>query len=288
MLYVPRAGFDFSKTTSYATGLRPQNTATFGTTVTPTTNAYSTPSQIGADLTTDAYGMYINFNTAFTAATPRGAAVRFSVDYAGGTTWTTLFEGLLASEANAYGTGGGGLWYYFPIFIPAGSAVAISAWGTVATAIGANVIFMTQPTDPSMTKRASFVETLGLTTGASTITGVTVTPSVAATEPDTWTLIGTTTKRCWWWQFAVQQLGDTTMGANGYHLDLATGTATTKDIIILDSYREVTASETYNNIPDILGVEKVVPAGSNIYARIHNAGTNDGGTYQIVAYGCGG
>lgn len=286
MLFVPRAGQEFGKTTTYATGARPSLT-TFGTIVTPGTTAYATPTTISAaPLTADAYGLYINFNSAFTGATPRGIAVRFSVDYAGGTNWTTLFEGLLASEAHSYGLSS--LYYYFPIFIPAGSSVGISAWATVNTAFRANISFIDKPTDPSMVKRASFVETLGLTTGNATVTGVTVTPSIAATEPDTWTLIGTTVKRCWWWQFAVQQLGDTTMGANAYHLDLAVGNVTTKDIIILDSFRRTTGDESYANIPDIIGVEKVVPAGSNIYVRIHNSGANDGGTYQVVAYGCGG
>lgn len=287
MLFVPRAGQDFSKTTSYAVGARPSNT-TFGTTVTPLTTAYGTPVTISpAPLTADSYGLYINFNSAFTGATPRGIAVEISVDYAGGTNWTTLFDGLLASEAWSYGLGGG-LWYYFPIYIPAGASVGIAAWATNTTAFRANVIFMDRPSEPSMSKRAGFVETLGLTLGNATVTGVTVTPSTATTQPNTWTLIGTTVKRCWWWQFAVQQLGDTTMAANVYHLDLAVGNGTTFDTIILDSFRQVTTNESYNNIPDIIGVEKIVPAGSNIYARIHNAGANDGGTYQVVAYGCGG
>jgi hypothetical protein len=141
-----------------------------------------------------------------------------------------------------------------------------------------------------MVKKASFVETLGLTLGTGTVTGTTITPSTAATETAGWVLIGTTTKRCWWWQYAVQQLGDTTMAANALHVDIGVGNGTDAGttVILRDSYRRSTADESYNNIPDIVGADYVVPGGSNIYARIHNAGTNDAGTYQVVVYGCGG
>jgi hypothetical protein len=287
MLFVPRAGLDFNKLQSYGT-TRPSNT-TFGTTLTPvTTNAYSAYTQIGSDLTRDVFGLYINFNSGFTSATPRSIAVSIGVDYAGGTTYTEIFGGLLASEANNYGTGGGGLWYYFPIYIPAGAAVAMRSRSNLTTAFRANITFMQGAPDPSVVKKAGFVETLGLTLGTGTVVGTSVTPGTTA--EGTWTLIGTTTRRCWWWQMALQQLGDTTMTANGYHLDIGVGDGTVggTQTIITDSLRQVTATETYNSLPEIIGAEYIVPAGTNVYARIQNAGTNDGGTYEVVVYGCGG
>lgn len=290
MLFVPRGSQDFAKVTSYAVGTRPGNGA-FGLQVTPvTTNAYGGFATAVTALTRPAYGIYVNANSANAAAANRLHAIQIAVDYAGGTAFATgriIVDGLVISEASSYGLGGG-VWYYFPVFIPAGASIGVAGRGTVTTIFNVNIICMTDPPDPSMVKTASFVQTIGLTLGAGTVTGVTVTPSIAATETGGWTLIGTTTNRAWWWQFAVQQNGDTTMSGLVYHLDLAVGNGTTFDTIILDSYRQATGNETYNNIPDILGVEKVVPAGSSIYARIHNAGANDAGTYQIIAYGCGG
>lgn len=303
MLFVPNGGNDFSVVASYGAGTRPTTTTILGTSVTPvTTNAYSNFTQIGNDLTQDCYGIYVNANTGFTnGLTPvRQTALQFSYDPAGTTNWTTATggtvflgepagtQGLMVSEANTYNLGGG-VWYYFPIFIPAGASVAVSARSSVTTAIGVNIRYMTAPPNPAAVKRGSFVETLGLTNGAGTVQGTAVTPSTAATEPNTWTLIGTTTRRLWHWQIGCQHT-DTTMTALNYHVDIGVGTSTTVvDPIIIDQYIQTAANENINNIPVFVGVEKMVPAGSQIYARVHNAGTNENaGAFQVVVYGTGG
>lgn len=296
MLFVPNGANDFAVTASYSSS-RP-GTAGYGTPLAAanisTANAYSTTyTQVGGALRDDCYGMLINVNNNFAGGTFRQLALQFSVDYTGGTAFSTgniIISGLLGSQAITYQLGGG-LWYYFPLYIPSGSTVGVTGRGSTTAAPVPHVAvkYMTAPSNPSMAKRGAFVETIGLTLGTGTVTGVSVTPSTAVSEPNTWTLIGTTQQRLWHWQLACQH-SDTTMTLLNYHVDLGVGTSTTAvDPIITDQFIETSATEQFTYIPITQGVEKVVPAGSNIYARVHNAGGNENaGSFQIVAYGTGG
>jgi len=290
MLYVPQAGQDFNTVTSYTTGTRPTTTANFGTAITPGTGAaYGTVSQVGSDLTQDCYGILMNCNNVFAAGAYRQMAVQLNVDYAGGTTWTPILSDIVVSQANNYA--GGGINYFFPVFIPAGAAVGIAARGSTATTFGVTLRFMSAPPNPSMVKRASFLESIGVTLGTGTVTGTNVT--VGTTTDGGWSLLGQTTKRLWWWQLACGHT-DTTMSAYNYFIDLAVGdtdqVGDPKDVIITDAFVNTTTSETFENRPTVVGVEKVVPAGKFIFARgqVGTGGPENAGTLQVVAMGCGG
>lgn len=286
MLFVPEAGSNFLQVPSYGI-TRPTTTTPFGTLLTPSTlDAYSDFVQIGTTLTRDSYGMLINANDVFVGSQFRQAAVQIGVDYNGGTTFNSiLVSPLVVSQANNY-AGGGGLWTYFPLFIPSGSSVGAASRASNANQFGLNIRYMTATPSPWAVKKASFVETLGVTLGAGTVTGVSVTPGLA--NDGAWTLIGTTTRRCWWWQISCMH-SDITMTSNNYAVDLAYGNGTNFDTIILDAYVRTTPSETFENQPITINAEHVVPAGSDIYVRVQNAGTNENaGTFQVVVYGCGG
>lgn len=288
MLFVPRGSNEFNAVGS-AAGTRPGTTLAYGTSITPaTTNAYGTPSQVGNDLTQDCFGVLINANLVFAAGAYRQAAIQILTDPAGGTTWTPLVSDIIVTQANNYA--GGGIWYYFPIHIAAGSAVAVAGRASTNTAFGVNIRYMTAPPDPSTVKKGSVIETLGATFGAGTVTMTSVTPGT--TGEGNWQLLGTTTRRLWWWQIACGHT-DTTMSVLNYHVDLAVGDTTTvgdpKDIITSDLYVNTNASEAFDMVPLTTGVEKVVPSGKTIWARVQNAGTNENaGNFQVAAMGCGG
>lgn len=284
MLHVPAGANTFGLNTFSWGTTRPA--AANGVSVTPaTTNAYGTYVQLFSALTYPSRGIAININNNSGANASRNSAIRIGIDEAGGTSYTEWIGGLLAGGASPYNIGGAGLWYYFPIYIPAGSSIAVSARGTVATAFNVGAWLQQQPYKPEMSRRGAYVETLGVTLGAASATGVTVTPGTTA--EGAWTLIGTTTRRCWWWQVMLQHAtGDTAWGANVLHMDLAVGDATTKDIIIQDYPVMANANEQASAAMNAAGCEYDVPAGSNIYARLQNSGTND--SYQVAAYGLGG
>lgn len=280
MLHVPVGSGSFnSMIASYGT-TRPA--AAMGTSVTPGTASKSAWVQVQSALANAAYGILININSAFTASTPRNLAVDIGVDLAGGSSYTTVIANLLAGGATTY-SAGGGVWFYFPLFIPAGATIAARALQTNASTIRVLTQCLAQPMNPSQVRKGSFCESIGITEGA--IVGTTVTSGT--TSEGSWTSLGTTANRLWWWQVGVQvAASDTAWGANVLHCDLAVGDATNKDIIIQDLAFQTTTSESGNNPPLSVGVEWDVPAGSTIYTRLQNSGTND--AYSVAAYGCGG
>lgn len=279
MLHVPVGANSFCLTTPSWGTTRPA--AANGTSVTPSTSGYGTAVQLGADLTFDAYGILININSNSASNASRNTIVKIVVDEAGGTSWSDRITGLLAGGASTYVVSGSGQWYFFPIFIPAGAAVAAAAYGTVTTAIRVGAVFLQKPSNPSMVRKGSLVETIGVSGTA----GTSFTPGT--TSEGAWTLLGTTTNRLWWWQLGLQvSNADTAWNAAAIHCDLAVGDGSTFDIIIQDLVINTSTAEALVNAPLTAGVEWDVPAGSSIYMRAQSSGTLD--SYTAAAYGCGG
>lgn len=281
MLHVPVGANSFGLTLPSWGTTRPA--AANGTSVTPGTGAYGTYAQVGSDLVDDAYGLLININSNSASAASRNTVVKIGIDPAGGTTYTDRITGLLAGGASTYAVTGGGVWYYFPLFVPAGAAIAAAAFGTVTTALRVGIIALQRPANPALVRCASYAETLGITGTA----GTSVTPGT--TSEGAWTSIGTTARRLWWWQASLQvPSGDTAWNAATMHLDLGVGdgTAGGTSVIIQDLPIVFSTAEVLANPPLTAGVEWAVPAGSSLYVRAQSSGTLD--TYTAAVYGAGG
>jgi hypothetical protein len=288
MLYVPLGGRSYgSKTASWGT-TRPSSNN--GTSVTPGTGTTkgSWASLITAT-TSDSHNILININSNFGSAASRTTVVDIGWDESGGTSYTQRIPNLLAGGAAPYsstGTAAGtgcGIWYSFPISIPLGSRIAARALGSVATAIRVGVVLDGEIRRQDMSRCGSFVEAIGITETAQV--GVTVTSGT--TSEGAWTSLGTTSKKCWYWQAGVQvPTSDTSWNAVCLHLDLAVGDASNKDIIIYDQLINTSAIEEMSFNSAARGTFWEVPGGSTLYARLQNSGTND--AYSVVAYGLGG
>jgi len=279
MLHVPVGANTFCLTTPSWGTSRPASAN--GTSVTPGTSGYGTYTQILSALSADAYGLLVNVNSWSASANSRNGVIKIGIDEAGGSSYTDRITGLLIGNAAPYNTGAGGVWYFFPMLIPAGSTVAVAGHGSVSTAFRCGLVALGRPAQPSMIRKGSFVETLGI----SGITGTALTPGT--TSDGAWTSIGTTTNRCWWWQLAVQvDAADTTWVGNSIHVDLAVGDGSNKDIIIQDLLLTTTTNEQASNPPLTAGVEWDTPAGSTIYMRAQTSGNLD--SYTAAAYGLGG
>ena len=281
MLHVPFGGGFGLVTPSWGT-TRPA--AANGVSVTPsTTNAYGTYVQLHAATTADAYGIWININTNAGSAASRASAIQIGIDEAGGTAYVARIPDLLCGGASSY-TVFGGFWYYFPLYIPKGSSVAVAARGSVATAFNVGTILNQEMRDPSSLRMGTFAQAIGVTLGAATAAGVTIVPGTTA--EGAWTAIGpVTTRRMWWWQFAFQTTtADTAWSAQSFHVDIAVGNATTKDIMFTDMYVCTDAAE--NMIKPAGGGYYDVPAGSQLYARVQASGTLD--AHNLAIYGLGG
>lgn len=284
-LYVP-VGPDFQWTFSSVTATRPTTTG-FGTTITPAVapsfGAWAVVAT-GAEVTQDVYGIQICFNNNFTAATTRNTLVNIGVDNTGGTTYQTVIPLLIASSATSYVLGGGGIWYYFPLYIPAGSQIAVQATGTLATAFSAFVNLYGQPRRPDAVRCGSYVDAFGAQVLNNT-SGTAVT--LGTTAEGTYTQLGAaTTKTYWWWQIGYGCV-DTTMTAATIHADLAAGTATNKKILFENQLWQTTATEQVSCIIQTANAYNNVAIGDIIYARGQCSGTPDTST-NFIAYGLGG
>lgn len=283
-LYVA-AGADFRwQLSSYGT-TRPA--ANFGTTVTPGT-APTMGAWVallsGASMVNDAYGIMININSASTAATTRNCLIDIGIDNAGGTAYVVSIPFLMGGHATPYNVGSGGCWYYFPLFIPRGSSIAARATGNVTTAIRVLATVYGQPRRPEVVKTGSSVFSFGETTSTATGTSITL----GTTVKGNYVRVGAaTTMRLWWWQAGYTCI-DTTMTLAAIHLDVAGGTTTTNNkVLVQDIYINTSVSEQINNIPLSAGCFSNLAPGSNVYIRGMSSAAADS-LPSVIAYGLGG
>lgn len=278
MLHVPVGTNTFGVTAGANTTTRPA--ASQGFAVTPAVGSYGSWVQIIASTGSfDTYGVLINFNSNSGSNASRNTMVNIGIGGAGSE--TIIIPDLIAGGGGTYVVNGG-TWYFFPLFIPAGTRVAAQAIGSVTTAFRCNIQFLQAPLNPSQIRKGSFVEAIGVGTAP---TGTSVT--AGTTSEGSWTSLGTTTNKLWWWQLGVQvSTADTSWISGAQHFDLAYGDATNKQIIIEDLLIVSATSEAMQNPPLTAGVELPVPAGTNIYVRAQSSGTPD--PYLVTAYGLGG
>lgn len=280
-LLMPRAGFSYM-TGNVLTTRPPAVGLAFGTSVSPAQNAYGSYTEILSDasVTRNCYFMELNFNNVGTSAVAKDMIVTIGIDTAGGTSYVDFIQHLLASCAHPYGTQPYGHTYYFPVFIPAGTAIAAKASVNNASLGTVNVIIKLwgAPDDPENLIYGQGVETIGAVTASSR--GTTVTSGT--TSDGSWTSLGSTTRNCFAWQYGMG-CNDTTMSALNYHADLSYGDGTNQIIIGQDKIYSATSGELLGSIgnPPLLCH---VPSGGGIYGRLQCSGTADSGL-SMAAYG---
>lgn len=274
MLHVPVGSNQFGLTQPSTTA-RPATAQ--GTSVTPAVGSKGNWAQLIASTTADLYGVLVCINSNSGSNSSRNTVVDIGIGPSGSE--VVLVPDLIGGNAGTYVLGA--MWYYFPIFVPAGSRVAARAQGTVTTAIRVYMQGVGRPSNPAQIRKASFVDAIGV----SGPNGVSVTGG--STNEGAWTLIGTTTDRVWWWQFGIQVASsDTSHIAGVQHVDIAVGNGTLFDVIIQDAQFITSTAEASSNPPLSAGVEYPVDAGVDVYARVWSSGTPD--PYQIAVYAAGG
>lgn len=233
----------------------------------------------GANVANDVYGVLININDGNTTGTIRDILIDIGVDPAGGTSYTTLITDLIGSQAAA--AVAGGRWYYFPIFIRAGSQIAARAQASSVATVRVSIQLWGKPTRPDMLSVGTYSATLGGTA----INGTSFTPGNSSAE-GAWVSLGTTSAPLWWWQLGVGISNGTTTSLM-YHIDLAWGDATNKYMII-ENHRLFLpgTAETIAHIPCLNGFCNV-PVGGELWVRGSCSGTSVTGFYA-KAYGIGG
>jgi hypothetical protein len=257
-----------------------------GTSVVPgASNAEGTYTALATsgNVSQDVYGIYIKVADGSTSAAAKNHLLDLGVDPAGGSSYIAIISNLVCG-ASAGTTTPGGKWFYFPIFIKAGSSIACRIQGSNATAgtVRVSIALYSSPSRPEVLGVGTFSETIGTITNSN---GVSFTPGNAA--DGAWVSLGTTTNPLWWWQVGYQ-IDNGTVTAEYTYIELAYGDATNKHTI-LKLMHAGTTTETQGDVMPTQLFEGYcpVPAGATIYIRGRCLNAPDTG-YNAVAVGIGG
>lgn len=239
-------------------------------------------------ITRDVYGVELWPSWNNIAGEARNCMLDLGADPTGGTSYSVLIPNVCASMASRAG-GFGGMRFFFPIFIRAGTALAIRA--QVGTSLGGGTVgcgvhLYGAPADRVLIRPGTYATNFGSNTGTSL--GTTCTPGTAS--EGAWTSLATNISRPhWWWQTGLS-IDDTSITTGGiYHVDLAYGDASNKHIIIEDQMWFIpSANEEISGIGMQVGCQRYVPAGSNIYARVQRSNTTADTSVGVWAIAVGG
>lgn len=163
----------------------------YGTSVTPgASNAEGSWTQIAssANIAQDVRGFFLMIHTGSFNGEARPQLTDIGVDPAGGTSYTAVISNI-PSGNSATDVGHP---FFFPLFIKAGSSVAVRGQTAAATArtFRAAAKFYGQLSDPRAWRQGFFSETIGTVTSSD---GTSFTPGNAA--DGSWVSLGTTTNR---------------------------------------------------------------------------------------------
>lgn len=252
--------------------------AAMGTAVTPAQNSKGSYAELidGALVTEDVWFIVININSGATSAATRNILIDIGIDPTAGTSYSVIIPDLLGTSAAPYNVNGGGIWYQFPLHIPAGASIAARASVNNATVgtVRVQAFLYGKPKHPELCKKGHVVEALGVVAATSQGTAVTS----GTTSEGSWTSLGSPARDAWWFQLGMG-MDDTTMAANVYHAELGAGA--TQRVIVKDVPIIGTTAEQLCMLPHF-GVAEV-PESETIYGRLQCSGTVDT-TLSMIAY----
>lgn len=247
-----------------------------------TSNSYGAYSEVvsDADITRDCYRMIINVQGVAVSNTQKSALVTIGADTSGGTSYAALVPDLIVGSACSWGVSGAGHWYDFPIYVPAGTALAAKA--QTSHTVGGNcrvaIWLYGAPTCPENLVYGQGVEAIGVAAASSAGTSVTA----GTTSDGAWTSLGTTARK-WIATQCAFELSSDTMGGVTWTADTSYGDGTNQVPLIYDALYNSTGSEQISRLNPYPAL-CCVPAGSTIYGRLQCSGTPTAGP-TMAAYG---
>jgi hypothetical protein len=262
-----------------ADGTRPASS--FGTSITPGNNSYGSYTQLLSATSDDAYEVWVCVSGVGVSAAAHSSMVTIGVDTAGGTTYTDLIPDLVCGPAGAFaGTAGeGGVWFRFPLFIPAGSTVAAKGSRSNGTsAFQVLVVLHCQPTHPELLRCGTFVRAFGASVSTSQGTSITA----GTTSEGSYTSLGTISdSELWYWEVGFGS-DSSTIGLNRYHVDLQLDT---RQVIRNAPFFMYTTEEVEK---PLLGWYGTGVNGEDVEARVQVGPNVASASLTVAAYGVGG
>lgn len=236
------------------------------------------------DLAYDAHGIVVHFSCSPPNVASTGQTiVDVGWDTSGGTSYGAVINDLLGANVagdmtgnNGSGNASGlGIYYYFPVFIPAGSAIAFRGKSQGTTVVCQGFVWaLTSMYQPHHSPTGQDVVTFGIDTSACIGTAVTI--STDASE-GAWTEIGTLDNDYYHFQLGVD-CTDTTQSLGVSVWDVAVGDATNKKVVITNQPFLFSASEQLHGggWPRMWDGWYPAKAGDKIYVRgWHHTNTTD-------------
>ena len=255
-------------------------------------NTKGANTQMLVGIAEDCYGILIGFSGQSATTVARRCLVDLLIDPAAGvggagSSWSVIIANLYANSPTFGVTGCFGYWYYFPLYLKAGTAIGTAHQNLVAGTLPLRVCVrvLGKPKRPDLVKCGTKVQTLGATVG--TTTGTTVVPGTQALGNWSATL-GTISNDCWWWQLGIGS-NDTSMTAGGYLFDVGAN-ATNKILCAQGIPYNVTGTieQASMGAMGLIPPYKEISSGQDVYVRgVNGAGAPDS-TMTAIVYALGG
>lgn len=233
----------------------------------------------------DCWGMHIMISSGSTDSTARRQMIDLLIDPAAGvgnagSSWSVLINNLVSTHSSAAAPVIGHQ-YYFPLFLPAGTAIGARVQDAVGGATcNFSLRVQGQPTRPDLLKVGHKVQTLGASTA--TTVGTAFTPGSAGVGTYSASL-GTLTNDAWWWQVGLA-INDSVLNGALVRIDVAAD-ATSKyvcaDSVFFGSNSNETSGKTWSGVGLPI---RHIPAGSDVYVRGNSGTVAHDSNYSAVVY----
>lgn len=264
-LFVPQKGV-----TNVQHNFPTVGSATWGASVTPGTAAEGTPVQIFASTNFDTYWISIHVHSVAASAATRKGTMDVLI---GAATEEVLINDLLVGQAGS--TFMYGKRWDFPLYIPAGSRLAVQARNDAATAFRAAVYLYGGYGHPNF-RVAGNVETYGVTSPS----GTAITPGASGAE-GAWAAVTSSSSRVHWGFVPSFQCNDTTMNNRMLAVDIGFGAAAS-ETMIGEGYVFMT-----NSGEEMSGPTPSMPSFATVAASIRLAMRASCDGVLDAAYQCG-
>lgn len=239
-------------------------------------------------ITNDCYAVSIGFSGANGNGTNRRNLVDLLIDpNAGvgnaGSAWSIIINNL---HVNMASTVAGMIWYYFPLYLKAGTAIGTSNQSITAGTSALRVVVMVygKPSRPELIKYGTKVQTYGAVTA--TTQGTTITPGNTVMGTNTASL-GTSTFDQWWWQCGMSYEETSLSSSQCAWMDILAGDGS-NNVLCAESIMQNTDT-TERGGKHAFGTKfpiRNIKNGSNIYMRAAASAASPTGP-TAIAYGLG-
>jgi len=256
-------------------------------------NTKGANTQMLVGIAEDCYGILIGFSGQSVSLAARRCLVDLLIDPAAGiggagSAWSVVIANLYANSPTIGTTGCFGYWYYFPLYLKAGTAIGTAHQNLVAGTLPLRVFITVfgKPKRPDMVKCGTKVQTIGAIVG--TTTGTAVTPSTSDSTRSWSASLGQISGDKWWWQLGVGS-NDTSMTARSYLFDVGAN-ATNKILCAQGIPYNVTGTieQASMGAMGFIPPYKEISSGQDVYVRGISVGGAPDSSMTAIVYALGG